>query len=107
SADIARSLGLDRPQGLVVTDLYSGGPGARAGVEIGDVITAVAGHEVNDQNGLNFTVGTHRPDDQVTVALLRDGRPRTVTARVQALPGNADTAQGVLVGQGPLSGLKV
>ena len=107
SADIARSLGLDRPQGLIVTELYAGGPGARAGIEIGDVITAIGGQEVNDQNGLNFTVGTHRPDDQVTISLLRDGRPRTVTARVQTLPGNADPAQGVLVNQGPLAGLKV
>ncbi|MDB5421386.1 MAG: Do family serine endopeptidase, partial [Brevundimonas sp.] len=69
--------------------------------------TAVEGQEINDQNGLNFRIGTHRPNDEVTVSLLRDGRPRTVKARVQALPGNADTAQGVVVGQGPLAGLKV
>ena len=30
SSDIARSLGLDRPQGILVTDVYSGGPGDRA-----------------------------------------------------------------------------
>ena len=33
-ADTARSLGLDRPQGLVVTEVYAGGPGARAGLRI-------------------------------------------------------------------------
>jgi Do/DeqQ family serine protease len=107
SAEIARSLGLDRPQGLIVTDLFSGGPGARAGIENGDVITAVEGQEVNDQGGLNFRIGTHRPNDEVAISLLRDGQPRTVRARVQPLPGNADTDQGLTVDQGPLAGLRV
>ena len=46
SSDMARSLGLDRPQGLMVTDVYAGGPAARAGIEQGDVITAIDGAEV-------------------------------------------------------------
>ena len=107
SADIARSLGLDRPQGLIVTELFPGGPAARAGLETGDVITSIDGQEVNDQNGLNFRIGTHKPNEEVTIALLRNGRTMTLKARVQPLPGNADTAQGVVVAQGPLSGLKV
>ena len=88
TADIARSLGLDRPQGLIVTELYAGGPGARAGIQDGDVITAVAGQEINDQGGLNFRIGTQSPNDTVAITLLRDGRPVTVNARVQPLPGD-------------------
>jgi len=107
SADIARSLGLDRPQGLIVTELYAGGPGARAGIQDGDVITAVEGQEVNDQGGLNFRIGTHRPGDTVAISLLRDGRVVTVDARVQPLPGDADTDQGSILTQGPLAGLRV
>jgi len=90
SADIARSLGLSRPQGLIVTEVYPQGPGARAGLEQGDVITAVDGAEINDQGGLNFRVGTRSPNDTVAVTILRDGRTQTLNARVSALPGNAD-----------------
>ncbi len=107
SADIARSLGMDRPVGLVVTQVWSSGPGDRAGIQEGDVITSVAGQEVNDQGGLNFRVGTHNPNDTVSVALLRDGRPMTVNARIQALPGDTAPDQGVLIARGPLMGLKV
>ncbi|CAN5154500.1 DegQ family serine endoprotease [soil metagenome] len=107
SADIARSLGLNRPQGLVVTDLYAGGPAARAGVESGDIITAIDGQEVNDQGGLNFRIGTHDPNETVQVAVLRDGRPLTLSARVQPLPGDADTDQGTVIRQGPLAGMRV
>ncbi|EGF94024.1 Do family serine endopeptidase [Brevundimonas diminuta] len=106
SSDMARSLGLDRPQGLMVTDVYAGGPAARAGIEQGDVITAIDGAEVNDQGGLNFRVGTRSPNDTVAVTVLRDGRTRTLNARVSTLPGDADPGQGSVVGQGALAGLQ-
>jgi len=106
SSDMARSLGLERPQGLMVTDVYAGGPAARAGVEQGDVITAIDGAEVNDQGGLNFRVGTRSPNDTVAVTVLRDGRTRTLNARVSTLPGDADPGQGSVVGQGALAGLQ-
>lgn len=106
SSDMARSLGLDRPQGLMVTDVYAGGPAARAGIEQGDVITAIDGAEVNDQGGLNFRVGTRSPNDTVAVTVLRDGRTQTLNARVSTLPGDADPGQGSVVGQGALAGLQ-
>jgi Do/DeqQ family serine protease len=107
SADIARSLGLARPQGLIVTDLYDGGPGARAGLRQGDVITAIDGAEVNDQAGLNFRVGTRSPNEAVALTVLRDGRSQTINVRVQPLPGQADRGAAVTVQQGPLAGLQI
>ena len=107
SADIARSLGLDRPQGLVVTEVYAGGPGARAGLREGDVITAIDGSEINDQGGLNFRIGTRAPNETVAVTVLRDGRTETLNARVQPLPGNADLDNATVVSSGGLSGAQV
>ncbi len=107
SAEIARSLGLERPQGLVVTDVWPNGPGARAGVREGDVITAIDGAEVNDLGGLNFRVGTREPNDTVEVAILRDGRARTLNARVQRLPGDADVDKAAVIRSGVFSGAQV
>lgn len=107
SADIARSLGLDRPQGLVVTDVYASGPGARAGLRPGDVITAIDGAEINDQGGLNFRVGTREPNDTVQVSLLRDGRRQTLGARVQPLPGDPDLDAATVIQAGGLTGAAV
>ena len=83
SSEIAGSLGLSRPQGLVVTEIYPDSPAARAGIRQGDVITAVDGAEINDQGGLNYRVGTRAPNDTVQVTVLRDGRSQTLSARVQ------------------------
>ncbi|MBU4038772.1 MAG: Do family serine endopeptidase [Alphaproteobacteria bacterium] len=107
SAEIARSLGLDRPQGLVVTEVWPNGPGARAGLREGDIITAVDGAEINDQGGLNFRVGTREPDEAVKVTVLRDGRTQTLNARVQRLPGDADIDRATIVRSGALAGAQV
>lgn len=107
SADVARSLGLDRPQGLLITDVYPNGPGARAGIREGDVVTAIDGAEINDQGGLNFRVGTRDPNDSVAVTVVRDGRSQQLNARVQTLPGDRELGDGEVVRQGALAGLRV
>ncbi len=106
SSEIARSLGMARPQGLIVTDLYDGGPGARGGLRQGDVITAIDGAEVHDQAGLNFRVGTRSPNESVAVTVLRDGRSQTLNARVQPLPGDA-RGNGEIIQQGPFAGAEI
>ncbi len=106
SAEIARSLGLSRPQGVLVTSLYPGGPGDRAGIQEGDVITAVDGAEINDSSGLNFRVGSRRPGERARITVLRDGRSETLNATVQPLPGDRDPEQ-VLIEQGLMSGATV
>lgn len=107
SADIARSLGLERPQGVIVTQVWANGPGARAGIREGDLITAIDGAEVNDQGGLNFRVGLHDPNETVAVTLVRDGREQTVDARIARLPGDPDTDKATLIRAGGLSGAQV
>ena len=106
TAEIARSLGLDRPQGVLVTSLYPGGPGDRAGVREGDVITAVDGVEINDSSGLNYRVGSRRPGERAEITVLRDGQTRTLNATVQPLPGDRE-AQQVLIERGLMSGALV
>ena len=107
TADMARSLGLPRPQGLLVTEVWRGGPADRAGLRQGDIITAVDGAEVNDQGGLNFRIGTRAPNDSVSLSVVRDGQADVLTARVQPLPGNADLDRATVIDVGALAGARV
>ncbi len=106
TSDIARSLGLERPQGVLVVDVWPQGPGARAGLREGDVITAVDGQEVNDQGGLNYRIGTLRPGARARLSLLRDGRAQTVEATVQRLP-DTPAADETTFAEGLMSGATV
>ncbi|MFE2287500.1 S1C family serine protease [Streptomyces sp. NPDC059443] len=55
-----------------------GGPGARAGIKPGDVITDVDGVRVHGGDELVIKIRAHRPGDTLTLTVLRDGRERTL-----------------------------
>lgn len=56
----------------------AGGPGARAGIEPGDVITKVDGVRVHGGDELVIKIRAHRPGDRLTLTVLRGGRERTL-----------------------------
>lgn len=72
--EVARSLGLHRAAGGLVTQVVPGSPAERAGVSAGDVITTIAGHEVRSNADLRNAIGFLRVGDEVTIDLLHDGR---------------------------------
>ncbi|MFF1415323.1 S1C family serine protease [Streptomyces sp. NPDC058289] len=54
------------------------GPGARAGIRPGDVITKVDGVRVHGGDELVIKIRAHRPGDRLTLTVLREGRERTL-----------------------------
>lgn len=102
----ARALGLARPEGVLVSELYPRSSGERAGLRIGDVILAVAGAEVRDEGGVRYQFATQRPGARVPLAVLRDGRRMTLNANAEAPPGGAPDPR-ELSGRHPLSGARV
>ncbi|MFD6886812.1 S1C family serine protease [Streptomyces sp. NPDC059957] len=55
-----------------------GGPGARAGIRPGDVITKVDGVRVHGGDELVIKIRAHRPGDRLALTVLREGRERTL-----------------------------
>jgi putative serine protease PepD len=60
-------------QGAMVENVASGSPAAGAGLQQGDVITAVDGTAVTSPADLARLVRSHQPGDQVTIAYSRSG----------------------------------
>ncbi|WSJ31881.1 trypsin-like peptidase domain-containing protein [Streptomyces subrutilus] len=54
------------------------GPGARAGIRAGDVITKVDGQRVRGGDELIIKIRAHRPGDPLALTVVRDGRERTL-----------------------------
>jgi Do/DeqQ family serine protease len=104
--DLARSLGFDRPQGVLLTEVWEGGPADRAGLRAGDVVLSVNGQTVADEQGLRFQTDTQRPGATVSLAIRRGGEARTVQARIDGLPRtNPDPRE--LSGPSPLDGTRI
>jgi Do/DeqQ family serine protease len=108
TGDMAKSLGLAAPQGVVVTDVWPDGPASRAGLAQGDVIASVNGQPINDDAGLNYTVATRGVGDEVSVAVRRNGgAPRTIAVRLEAPPARPAADARTLTGRNPLAGASV
>ena len=79
--DIAKSMELpDTAQGALVSQVVDGSAAEKAGIKAGDIITAVNGKPVKDAAGLRNSIGLLSIGEKVDVALLRDGKPRRITA---------------------------
>src|SRR5690606_7288300 len=106
TADLARSLSLPRPEGVLVSQLYPRSAGERAGLRVNDIILTVAGVEVRDEGAVRFQFATQRPGSGVPITVLRNGQQITLTATAEPPPGGAPEAR-ELTGRHPLSGARV
>jgi serine protease Do len=83
---IADSLGMKKAEGAIVAEPQSGSPAAKAGVEAGDVITALNGTPVKDSRELARRIGSMAPGTSVKLDLLRKGQSKTVTLTLAEMP---------------------
>ena len=74
------------PAGAAIQGLTPGGPAQSAGLEAGDVITAVEGRPIRDPDDVSQAVSGLEPGDQVEVEVERDGQRRTVTVELGSRP---------------------
>ena len=85
NSDLAKSLGLEKVAGALVSSVSPDGPAARAGVKRGDVVTELDGVAVSDSNSLRNHIARTQPGSSVRLKVLRDGRPHDLTARLTQL----------------------
>ena len=93
TSDIADSLGLKEAKGAIVDTPQDNSPAAKAGIEAGDVITAVNGTGIKDSRDLARTIGTMAPGSTVKLEVWHNGSTKTVSLALGELP-NEHQARG-------------
>jgi serine protease Do len=86
TTDIADSLGLKRAEGAIVDAPQPGSPAAKAGIEPGDVITAVNAIPVKDSRDLVRKVSAVAPGTSLRLDITRKGQNKTVSLVVGQMP---------------------
>ncbi len=86
--DMAEALGVADASGAIVSDLVSGSPALKAGIERGDVILSINGTKVEDATQVTRVVGSLLAGSSNAFRVLRDGAERTVTVTVGERPEN-------------------
>ncbi len=88
--DIADSLGLKKAEGALVAEPQADSPAVKAGIEAGDVITAVDGKEVKDARDLAKRIGAMPPKTSVKLSILHKGSEKTVTLTLGEMPASKE-----------------
>ena len=73
--------------GALVQDVVSGSPAAKAGLQAGDLVTAVDGQAVQNSGEMVARIRGHKPGDKVTITVDRNGSQTTISATLGERPG--------------------
>lgn len=95
----AKFFGDSTAMGGVVTQVEPDSPGAKAGLQTGDVITAIDGQKVNDAGELQVIVGQKQPGTKIELTVLRNGKTMNVPVTLEELgshaaEGSANSSEG-------------
>ncbi|WP_122071961.1 trypsin-like peptidase domain-containing protein [Pseudophaeobacter sp. EL27] len=106
-ADLAGSLGMELPEGMVISELHPQSPFAKAGFEVGDVITEVDGEVVNSPSEMVFRMSVAGLDGTSQVTRLRGEERETLVVEMFTAPNDPPARSVVMNDKSVLPGLTV
>jgi len=72
--DLARSFGVSKNAGVLISGVYRRGPAANADILPGDILTHMNGQKITDGRAAMNQVADFEPGTEIPVKLLRDGQ---------------------------------
>lgn len=84
--EIAEGLGLERPEGALVSEVTEGSPAETAGIEVGDAVIGLNGETVLSPRDLARKVAQINPKQEAQVTVWRDGEEQQVGVTIGTLP---------------------
>jgi len=102
--EIATSLGLERPTGVLVTSVYDRSPAADAGLKRGDAILSVDGQPVDNPDAFGYRFTLKGTQGQTPLTILRGGKQSTVQVRLMPPPEMPPREPVRIRSRSPLSG---
>ena len=85
-SDLAAGLNIDKEAGVLLAEVHSGEPGDKAGLLPGDIVESINGVSVTDSKSLIKQVGKYRAGESIKIALMRDGKRKTINAELGKRP---------------------
>ncbi len=82
--ELAKAFGLDLHKGVLISSVEPGAAADQAGMKVGDVVIGINGRLVEDTADLRNAIGILRAGADVKLKLIREGKQRTITAKIEA-----------------------
>ena len=84
--DLAESFGMSKPQGALIAKVMPDSPAEKAKLQVGDVVLAFNGKDIDRSSGLPPVVGSTPVGKRVPVKVMRDKRTQTLWIELGELP---------------------
>ncbi len=104
--ELSQAFNLNRPSGVVITNVTDKGPAARAGLKPGDIIVGVGGQPVDDPNAFDYRFTTHPLGSKVDLDIVRGGKESKVAVALETAP-ELPRDEVVIEARSPFMGAKV
>ncbi|MGA2351046.1 MAG: trypsin-like peptidase domain-containing protein [Terracidiphilus sp.] len=88
--DNAHFFNLQDASGAIVSQVTPDSPASRGGLKTGDVIAQLNGQKIVNGSALQVAVSEMAPGTRITLGVLRDGKPATLSLTVGQFHGNTD-----------------
>jgi serine protease Do len=105
--DLAKVFGVPSAEGALVGSVTPEGPGARAGLQKGDVITTLNDKAISDYRDLRLQISQMAPGTAVKLGILRSGQKREMTVTLAEYPEKAAAAMEPALGETTMEGVQV
>lgn len=93
TSDLAKSFDLKNDKGILIAQVTNHSPAAKAGLKAGDVIVSYQGRPVSDVGDFRNQVALAQPGSNVEFDIIRDGKQRTISVKIEKLTDNKLAAQ--------------
>jgi Do/DeqQ family serine protease len=104
--DIAESLGLRLPTGALIAHVAPGGPAAKAGLKVSDLIVAIDGQSIDDPNAFDYRFATRPLGGSAQVDVQRGGKTLKVIIPLEVAP-DTNRDEITISARSPFQGAKV
>ena len=105
--ELAASLKIDTPSGVLVASVVADGPGSVAGLKTGDLIVSIDGDGIDDLGALNYRLATRTVGSDAKLGVVREGKQYAAVVKLEAAPETPPRDKRLIGGNSALAGVTV